>query len=141
MCENGTVFNFGRIICLAIPSWYDYTRLFIFLYFVISDLDTDYLPYMMPEKTVDVSRSNQQFLLRAKKFHTDDMSLPSGWNFCARPSVLISRGKHPGGVAKCRLFSEAKKHGQYIHVSSMKTAFVSHYSEVPIVSRFQPRDG
>ena len=85
MCENGTVFNFGRIICLAIPSWYDYTRLFIFLYFVISDLDTDYLPYMKPEKTVDVSWSNQQFLLRAKKFHTDDMSLPSGWNFCARP--------------------------------------------------------
>ena len=32
-CENGTVFHFGRIICLAIPSWYDYTRLFIFLYF------------------------------------------------------------------------------------------------------------
>ena len=130
MCENGTVFNFGRIICLAIPSWYDCTRLFIFLYF-----------YMKPGKTVDVSRSNQQFLLRAKKFHTDNMSLPSEWNFCARPSVLISRGKHPGGVAKCRLFSEAKKHGQYIHVSSMKTGFVSHYSEVPIVSRFHPRDG
>ena len=55
--------------------------------------------------------------------------------------VLISRGEHPGGVAKCRLFSEAKKHGQYIHVSSMKTVFVSHYSEVPIVSRFHPRDG
>ena len=27
------------------------------------------------------------------------------------------------------------------NVSSMKTAYVSHYSEVPIVSRFHPRDG
>ena len=81
----------------------------LFFFIFLSDLDTDYLPYMKLEKTVDISRSNQQFLLRAKKFHTDDVSLPSGWNFCARPSVLISRGTRPGGVAKCRLFSQAKK--------------------------------
>ena len=54
--------------------------------------------YMKPYKTTDISRSHQRFLRemtceeRAKKFYPDDVSLPSGWNFCARPSVLNLQG-------------------------------------------------
>ena len=54
--------------------------------------------YMIREKTTDILRSHQRFLRemtceeRAKKFHADDESLPSGWNFSACPSVLNLRG-------------------------------------------------
>ena len=70
-----------------------------------------------PEKTDDIWRRHKRFPLektsdkRAQKYHTDDTVLTRHpYGISALVSRTSFRGETIGGLAKCRLFSQAIKH-------------------------------
>ena len=68
-------------------------------FLILTDLNTDYPPTWNLRKQPTFREATNGFFVkwavrneRRNSMHPDDVSLPSGWNFCARPSVLNLQG-------------------------------------------------